>query len=281
MKFKKDYEPGFCVVYRDASDLGLCSYLLTGLGAISYALSNRMIPVMLIDNKNVCSNDVNINYWGRIFQQPCGVEIDCFNKKYRRISGEDVPRPNLSMDFLTNGKLVDYWRDLCHNYIRLQEPLALECAEIINTMGGEEYLEGTLGVLCRGTDYTHVRPKGHPIQVDAYTMVKLTKERMNKENIDRLFLVTEDGMIEKAFLEEFGNRVLLIDNNVFYNYSGGYIGHSLRKEDMIGAWIKYYKNIHILSKCGKLLASRTSGSVMAFLLANKKMDSRFIDVGTY
>ena len=73
--------------------------------------------------------------------------------------------------------------------------------------------DNVLGILIRGTDYIAKKPKYHPIQPKAEIVLNDTKEMNNKNKYDFIFIATEDDLIRKKFIKEFGDNLKYIGGN--------------------------------------------------------------------
>ncbi len=248
---------------------------------MNYAYSNELIPIVDISYK---SKTTDQNLWEYFFVQPSGYSLNSeIENNSIIISGVDTFRPKLSMDFLTNECLIDFWREFFLKNIAYSSAIQTRFNGNLEQIESKIKLNNTLGVLCRGTDYIKLRPQLHPVQPTKEYMIQRTKEKLNEFNIDDIFLVTEDKNIADLFKKTFGHRVYQVDNNQVSDYDSGYLrNHLLKSSDpILVQWEKYFSNIFLLSKCHYMLASRTSGSVVAYLMASNNMKSDFINLGTY
>jgi len=250
-------------------------------------LKKKLIPLIdMQTNKNpyIDEEEVGVvNAWELYFKQPMGYGLDKVSKKSMVIDGCDVSRPNLSMDFLSDSQLVEYWRGIFHKYIQLQPHIKELLENNYNYTFNNIKKEVVIGVLCRGTDYRTLRPKGHPVQPDNEYMISFVKDKMRELKRKKVFLVTEDITIIAAFEKEF-------DKDLFYCEGARYeLSESMYLADYIEVagndsfkqGLEYLSSIYCLSKCDVMVAGRTSGSIVAHLMAEKNQKAYFVDLGIY
>ena len=99
---------------------------------------------------------------------------------------------------------------------------------------------------------------------------------MESEGYEYIYLATEDGRIDKAFRDVFGDK-LLINNRNYYDeiYNNQKIElikdvHFDRDNDDYLKGVEYLSSIVILSKCDSLLAGNCGGSQAAVFLNRLK-----------
>lgn len=277
----------YCIIRREGRDCGLCSFIITNLGGINYSLRKKWIPVVdMQTNKNpyLEENEVGaVNAWELYFEQPMLYGLKSIKKKVVVIDGCDVLRPNLSMEFLLNDQKIRYWRSIFYKYVRFQ-PYVKEVLE----NNYKKYFSGIcreeiVGVLCRGTDYRLLRPKGHPIQPENEYIISVVKNKMRELKRKKIFLVTEDISIISAFESEFGEEVFYCQSTRFKLLKSEYLAEHIDrlKSDKFKQGLEYLTAIYCLSKCDVMIAGRTSGSVVAHLMAENTQQAYFIDLGIY
>lgn len=160
-----------------------------------------------------------------------------------------------------------------------------------------EFLENTykekvqnsvvLGVLCRGSDYTNIRPAGHAVQPNAEQVIQKIKEIMAKNpDINKIYLATEDKSIYKKFKEEFNS--LLIENNQYMFDSKEQKSISDIKIDRNNHFFnlgkEYLTSLYILSKCPYFIGGCNNGSLGVYLLSSLFANQKYVyiwDLGLY
>lgn len=136
----------------------------------------------------------------------------------------------------------------------------------------------TIGVLARGTDYTAMRPKGHPVMPTTEMIFARVDESLDGRNVDRIFLATEDSGILKKFVSRYGNRLLTSQKPMAYG--GGFLSEN--GDFGVGRVVEYVASMNILSECETFISGMTSGAVYTCLLRNKNKGKEMIyDLGRY
>lgn len=274
------------IIRRYAQDMGIGSYIISNLSQINYAVKNEMFPVIDMLNYNGTKvNGILMNSWELYFNQPCSDKKNLLKKIYKtknyRLSDGGCRKnsPNDSMDFLENIKKLSYWSTLYNQYCQFNDEMNLYAATEYNSL-----LKGkrVVGVLCRGTDYLQLKPKGHPVQPDVYNVINKLKYTMRKFDCPYVYLATEDFQIEKIFKSIFEDR-LIINKRVYKNYKTGYLSHTHneRKNDLYYTNVEYLSSLYLLSRCDCFLAGRTSGTVIVLLMNYKYEFTYFWDLGEY
>ena len=141
-----------------------------------------------------------------------------------------------------------------------------------------------LGILARGTDYTAAKPKYHPIPPTPELMIEDVKEMDKKYKYDLYFLATEDDLIRKRFIRDFGTKLKYYEYNkdIQYNYANGkflFKNKNLHKNYELNK--NYLINIYILSKCTDMLSARTGGAIALFFLTEGFRNSKVYYLGAY
>lgn len=277
----------YCIIRREGQDCGLCSFIITNLGGINYCLNKNWIPIIdMQTNKNIYLEEKQVgivNAWEFYFEQPMLYGLKRIPKKSVIIDGCDVLRPNLSMEFLTNDQMLEYWRKIFRQYIRFQPDIR----NILEDKYREYFYgickEDVVGVLCRGTDYRILKPQGHPIQPENEYMISFVKNKMHELKKEKIFLVTEDMSIVAAFKQEFGKDVFYCEGTRFELLKSIYLANYIEtiNADKFKQGLEYLTSIYCLSKCDVMIAGRTSGSVVAHLMAENSQKAYFVDLGIY
>lgn len=149
-----------------------------------------------------------------------------------------------------------------------------------------------LGVLCRGTDYTSNKPKGHPVQPAIDEVIRHVSNKINELNCSYIYLATEEEKILKQFMDAFPDKIL---TNQRYYYDEFYSikekngdsarisqVHHNRENDNYYKSLEYLSSIYLLSKCDSLIAGNCGGSRAAlYLNANKYQYIHLFDYGIY
>lgn len=277
------------VIQRPACNVGLFSYFITILGGINLCLERNLLPVidMYTCDNIFQKNNKKLNSWELFFEQPANINLEDINEEIQIIDCNEIPnekRPNLTMNFITNEKALNYWRKLCKKYIKLNKKTNEYIIKCQNEYFSNNQESQTVGVLCRGTDYVNIKPYLHPVQPDVDKMIWKVRKVMSDYNCKYVFLATEDIEIYNRFTHEF--TTALITPNVYrYSNTGKYYLEEIERKksntDIEKKGLDYLSSIYMLSKCKCLVAGRTSGSVSALILSEGFEYSYMWNLGTY
>jgi len=278
----------FFVIRRNAPNAGLFSFVITNMGWIRYALDLGYIPVVDMQyyyNTYLTAEEVqHVNAWDYYFLQPGGYLLDDISKSRNVIisslnAAEDNPNP-IHQDEMKE------WIHLAHEVLHFQ-PVVQHLVEEQRKKLFQN--ERVLGVLCRGTDYTALQPKGHPVQPDAEAVIAKAQEMMQGQKCTRIFLATEDESIYQRFLLVFGTRLctysdrICTTNGMFINEYEDRILE--QEEDPAKAkylrGLNYAVTIGLLSSCNCLVAGQVSGTTGAILLSQGYEKVYLFDLGNY
>ncbi len=274
----------YCILQRCGEQCGLFSHFIVFLSGINYCVIHNRIPVIdMRTYDNLYKNsDQNINSWELFFKQPMGIGID-------QIANAEVLDANsvkglqgMSMELLTNEKKMSVWRKLCKKYIKLTTQMEEYVTSFIDTYIGNGKFKKTVGVLCRGTDYISLRPKGHPIQPDINDVIEKTKDYLKWHECNYVFLATEDKKVYELFREEFKEKLLAPNVQRFQGDKKEFLAETLKREGNINENSRQYlATIYTLAKCKCLIGGRTSGSVAALILSEGYEDFYLYNLGYY
>lgn len=278
----------FFIIRRNAPNAGLFSFVITNMGWIRYAFVRGYIPVIDMQyyyNTYLTQDQVHhVNAWEYYFQQPCGYSLeDISHSRHIIISSlnaaKDSPNPQNQDDMMD-------WIRLAHKVLHFQPEVQREVDRQKELLIGEERV---LGVLCRGTDYTTLKPKGHPIQPDAGMVIEKARDMMKKQNCTKIFLATEDEAIYQKFHKSFPGQLLTYSDRIT-DTEGNYIneyedhilgtGKNLAKKKYLRG-LNYAVTIGLLSTCCGLVAGQVSGTTGAILLADHFDEVYLFDLGNY
>jgi hypothetical protein len=140
-------------------------------------------------------------------------------------------------------------------------------------------------VLCRGTDYTTLKPRNHPIQPEPIEVVERAKKAMEEWNCDYLYLATEDADIYDLFVKHFADKLILDDANRWRttDLSGGKSNAALfsDKIEKCSDGEKYLSQIYLLSQSTCFIAGSTRGSLGVLLMSNGFEKYYIYNLGAY
>lgn len=261
-----------------------------------FARKNGYIPIVDLkhyDNQYFKDGRVyKDNSWEYFFEQPNGYGLNDIEDSSEviispnrffadfdsAIYNEDVPVENtLCIDENLQNK-----KELFKNALKFNCEIQKYFDEKTTEIRGEN----TLGILCRGTDYTKKRPRGEQIQPPVKTIISKAKELMQKyPEITKIYVATEDDEIYQKFKKEFGD--ILIENKqykYFYDANEKRYLSQIKPERKNHNYIlakEYLLSIYILSKCKYFIGGRTTGSKWAWILADNWEYHYIWDLGRY
>lgn len=272
------------VIRRYAENMGIGSYAISNIAQIDYALASGYLPVVDMLNYNGENKDgKNVNRWELYFQQPCEIKLeDVYSYGIYRLSSGGCPdnAPSDSMLFFSDKEKLQHWHSLFINYCKFnKDTMSYVTDEFQQLLCNKGKI---LGILCRGTDYLKLRPKGHPVQPEVFEVIQKAKAIMEKNQCNYLYLATEDYRIEQYFRHEFGDKVI-INKRIYKNYQDGYLANTNneRKNDKYYTDLEYLSSLYLLSRCNCLISGRTSGAVIVMLMNYLYEYTYFWDLGVY
>ncbi|MCQ2522534.1 MAG: hypothetical protein MJ105_09180 [Lachnospiraceae bacterium] len=276
-----------CIIKRNDEIPGLASHIITNIGQVVSALSQGKVPV--IDTRN-CKNSFtalsqaeNRNIWEKYFIQPCKLSLDEVEEHMHISYAEGIPGfyPSYKMDDLDNPILMQFWRNAASKYLRFSDYMESKLAVVKDALDWEH--KRVLGVICRGTDYTELKPYNHPVQPNPVMVIEDAKQLMEQYKCDYCYLATEDEKIYKQFQDAFGER-LLFTQRFLYKDVKGTVLNKYNEQNAIDSGEKneeYLISLKLLAECCCFIGGRTSGSVVAAILS-KGFDFFYLyDEGRY
>ena len=275
-----------CLIYRLSEKTGLFSDVITFLGRIKEAVDNGWEPVIDMQNyPNMYLQEDQIgivNAWEFFFEQPFGIGVTEALESSRVIKiGADgaADYPFASAGFLYGeyGKL-EMWRRYVHEYVQIRTEIQEEIERKYHAMIGEQ--DKVCGVLVRGSDYTTMRPKGHPIQPTIPQVIQKVTEVAKEYGCNKIYLSTEEQKTVDEFKKVFGINLLYLDKT-YIDYRGGYLADAKIVRDRKTGGIEYLTQIAILAKCDCIVAGVCSGTLGAALLSEGYEYEYYWNLGYY
>ncbi len=268
IKKYKGKEEIYCVSRLFTDEGGLFCIFLKAIAGISYSIQNGFIPVIDMQTKeNIFlsrQDRKKTNAWELFFEQPAGVSFSQIKDKPNKIVLENPLGPSDLFELVSAPQMTAYWRKLCEKYIRFspeQENVIRKYQTIF------EPEDKVLGVLARGTDYLNPGV-GHAVQPSVDEVVKRTKRNIEKNGCNKIFLATEDGMILERMKQEYGKKLLYVDQKRYQGMQQNKLGHlSDYVADAIDMNRSYLAAIYYLSKCSSFFGGVTTGTVGVYLLS--------------
>lgn len=284
IKFQNKY----CLIRRNDPVPGLASHIITNLGQVVASLNNGYIP--LIDTVNAdniftsLSNKYGMNAWELYFNQPFGTAYTDLVPGQEIKIADGIPSfmPTYNMDCILNHDLLKFWRNIMKKYMPISADMTNQVNSFLSKLPFRTDAK-ILGVLCRGTDYTNIRPYNHPVQPSLNLVLSKADEMMEKYQCDYCYLATEDQEILNTFRSKFQGK-LLITQDIYYASD---IAESINQTnidcqiDLHRKNMEYLTALILLSKCQYFIGGRTSGTVVSLLLADDFDETYIWNCGRY
>lgn len=277
----------FYVIRRARCKIGLFSHVMTNAGLIEYAVNHGWIPVVDMQNTGntyLADDQIGrVNAWELFYDQPAGYTLDDIAHARNVIlsSGlitaqSEYPGSEVAYD----AEALRRWRKVFHQYIQVNKDL-LPLYE-----ADRQRLFGTrrvLGVLARGTDYTHQRPSRHPVQPTTEQLIVKITQVMQEQNCEQIYLATEDAEIYQDLKQTFGHQLVALDTERYTIQDGENINdqHQNRENDAYLKGREYLETIWLLSQCQCLVAGCVGGTYGALLMSEGYDYQYVFDLGVY
>ena len=240
-----------------------------------YALANEMIPVFDVS----FDND---NLWNLYFEQPFRETREQCKSILCNQNDFYYFTPHWGCVYKIDELL--FWNAVFKKMVCFNDKMESYCkADLKETLPKGKKI---LGVLYRGTDYTTLKPKGHPVQPELDELFEKVDDFVNKYDVDYIYLATEEKRIFKLFSNRYRGKVIqntreYIDD-VYYNNNCSYIGEVDKMIDVKDSMKTYLSSMNILSKCDYLVAGNCGGTLLASIWNGGNYIKAFIfDKGVY
>jgi hypothetical protein len=283
MAIKKNYgeinpNKSFYVIRTKFKLEGLFAIKYKCLQMADFAAAMGYIPIIDLSSSNdsFYSDDEGENIWDKFFVQPSGYQLE---EVYRSKNVTLSPVTYiLSMDLyimqiISNANTIIDRRITFSN--KMMEYIKDHTAGLLTNSSK------TLGVLIRGTDYIVNKPTHESIQSDVHTVINKINEVNGKWNeYEAIYLATEDEDIWRVMKEEFGDRLISVDQ-VRYTVNHGEYLFQKKNERNNDGWLRgaeYICVIWLLAQCESLIASGNCGGVGEAISIN---DGKYKNVYIY
>ncbi len=255
---------------------GLLSRFVYVMSRIDFADRNGMIPFIDLDKENAPTQ------FNRFFRlRTLLTKEEVYQSKTVLLSGEGEKPVYPGWCNWINTEHNEQKHALFEKYIEFTDEVKNKVAMLRAKIQPEK----CLGVFMRGTDYTSLKPGGHPIQPQLEDLTEKIDLFLEEEQLERIFLVTEDATIYNNVKARYGDKVVIIDESEFVsNYKSGQgVADAIQQSgDLDEANLLYLVKIILLSECNSFVGGRTNGSSVANGLNGGKYKKRFVyDVGYY
>jgi hypothetical protein len=256
---------------------------------LEYAEKKGYIPV--IDLKNFRSQYVSAensgkeNVWEYWFEQPEEYNLQDILKSKYVIKSRCAISPNRKCKIryfdYKNEERVKKLRSIYNKRIKINETIKKRISEIQNRLIGDKRV---LGIMCRGTDFTMLKPYLHPVQPNPQDIINEAEIVMKKRNCSHIFLATEDTDIHDLFREKFGDIVLSVPQIRFTEKdlgAKGSLSDLSDSENRREIAFSYLASMYILSKCPCFISGITGGSLVVKIMSGGFEYEHFWDLGIY
>lgn len=274
----------FYVIGYDYDTQGLFAIVKSVLSHIMYAVDKGWIPIVDLKNHTCQYSQRGENAWEMFFEQPCGYTLKDISKSKNVIKSYYGMYPYNKYDFYVD--ILDFpekYKSIAEAYKKYIKPTFKNLKVMQGVMRKLDIDEHTLGVLCRGTDYTARKPHNHPRQPEPNDVVGDAMKFMSQNHYTKLFLATEDQKVLDMFKETFGTQLRYIDQSRL-NLSANQQFLSEVKTDAktkLQMALDYYTALYALAHCPSILAGRTAGTLGAVFMSDGFYKAMFYDLGYY
>lgn len=275
----------FYVIRPTSEAEGLLSLFFTVIRNIEYAERNNMIPVVDFLNFKTQYNRKELvngsaNAWEYYFKPVSKYSLDeVYNSKNVYMFGWG--RPQLKDGTFQN----DYSEELNkkrHRFINKYTGVSKSVQDKVSSYKNLFEGNNVLGVFLRGTDYLKLKPAGHPIQPNTRDVIDKTHEFIDKYDINKIFIVTEDQYLYNMFRDEFGDMLFSIDDNYISNYQDGYVYSCMANMDPYQKGLTYLTKMMLLNECDYLVSTLTNGSLFSLAMKEGDFKDKYIfNLGKY
>ena len=243
------------------------------------------IPIIdLTSFPNILNNfqtDFKINPWEKFFTQPFNYKLKdvlnyAKNIKYYTCKHNGYKKNEPVYSILSNDIIRLYYHNIAKKYIPIKKEIIKEANKKFRLLFKNS--NNILGILMRGTDY--IGRKRHAIAPSPELVFKDINKMKNK--YDWIFITTEDDIIREKFIKKFGKKLKYIKykTNINYDYNKKPLLSFNKNIKGNFSFMKVYLiNIIILSKCIDIIAARTSGTIIAFVLSKGFRNKIIYDLG--
>lgn len=277
----------YCFIENGTWDYRIVNFCFVKnmLSDIIWCIERGYIPVVRLTAPEKSNYSENKYLWEMFFEQPLS---DCGGKK---VKAPRVICPIIASSIIPKfsdariPQKVEQWSILLDLFVKYNKNsldyFNSEIKELIKN-------KHVIACVLRSTDYTKLKPKGHPIQPTNQEVFDKIREVMLKYPVDAIYIATEDYNIAEAFKKEFPG--MIIENKRKYfneKYEDGGCSHISqvhfeRENDDYLKMLEYMSSMNIVSNCEYLVTGLSGGSEMAiYRNGNKYKYSYIFDKGVY
>ena len=264
------------------------------LSHLCYAQTRGWIPIVDQLNYPVYNSQkkpVNgsFNAWEYFWKQPCAYTLDEVYQSKNVVLSKRSWFGEWDMGYdashYTNHQIVSHL-----NTVSMSCPLIDAVRQHIDHVGKTLLPagKGILGVSVRfgGHSKNALKPgAGHPIQPEVEELIGIVERRMAEWAMDYVFLASDEGLAVEKFRLQFGDKLLVLPRRRIEEgrvYSPIEPNPLYTQDNLYQTTLDYLTEMEILSRCGALIGSVTSGLRYAVVRKNGAFEHlEIIDRGRF
>lgn len=287
-EFSFDYNFVILIKNKNISySTGLMCWYNYYMRCVNQYISNGYIPIIDLSSfPNILNNfqtSFKINPWEKFFTQPFNFKLkDVLNYgkkiKYDFCTNNGYKKGEPFFSILSNDIIRLYWHNIAKQYIPIKKEILKEANKKYRLLFKNS--NNVLGILMRGTDY--IGRKYHAIPPSPEMVFNDINKMKNK--YDWMFITTEDNIIRKKFIQKYGKKLKYIKDktDIKYDYNKKpFLGFNKNIRGNFSFMKIYLINIIILSKCIDIIAAKTAGTIIAFVLSKGFRNKIIYNLGIY
>ena len=265
---KKNPDKIFYVIWLDLGP-GFFSILSAVLCHLKIADSLGMIPVIDFQNFGTLYNEIipinnTENAWEYYFEPVSPFSLDEVYKSKNVFFCSGSYPSSMSYSITTIDGLYD---EIYRKYVFLKSYVKDHLKKYL-----ELFKRRVLGVHFRGKEM-NLAP-GHSFAPTEKQMIKYTSEIIEKYDIEKIFLVTEEQRYMDLFINNFGEKVFYTDS--FRSYKINSYNLSPRENHRYLLGLGVLIDAHLLSICSGILCGDSNVSEYARFINNKKFEFIYV-----
>ena len=286
----------FIINRKEDASAGLFSHVSVSFSHFLYAIAMGMIPIVDMQSyPNPYLEHDKIgkeNAWEYYFKQPCGYGLDDAQvRSGYHVSGHPFYWQTVLPLYLHGVKedfanCVNTWGIIYKHFFRLSDDAILYVDEQYRSIMKPDMR--TIGVHCRGTDYTKKRPKNHAVQPEVKDVISKVKEVIVDWDCDYVYVMSDEKKSVEQFEDAFPGKVLSVPIMYYDEADADYSQQSIvsakfdRENDTYLKGLEYLASVMLLSRCTSAVLSSCNGSTAALYINGGKYENLyFFDLGVY